>query len=245
MYSPWTTCPSVPQVPMWGVWGGRAVLSLVDSPRRRSGPAACLRRTTRRPKGFWPQGESPASRRQAVKLGLAVPTAELPAIVKERRPAPSPLLHERLDPCRGAAVGGAGQQLGGEPLPLVLSLGRQDVGPVHAGGLELPGPHVMPHRRLAHPVQIFGKPLIDLPVVEPRPGLAVNLRRAGLEQEHVPPVLKRRHVLVERLPVVGDDDDPAFRRELPRDALPFQAARIRMPGHGFLLLGLAQALEQA
>src|SRR5271166_3937449 len=91
--------------------------------------------------------------------------AELASVVKERRPAPSPLLHERLDSRRGAAVGVAGQQLGGEPSAPVLGLGRQYVGPVHAGGLELPGPHVMPQRRLTHPVQIFGKPLIDLPVV--------------------------------------------------------------------------------
>jgi len=34
--------------------------------RRSAGPGtACLRRTTRRPKGFGPQGEAPASRRQA------------------------------------------------------------------------------------------------------------------------------------------------------------------------------------
>jgi hypothetical protein len=60
----------------------------------------------------------------------------------------------------------------------------------------------------------------------------------------MPPVLERRHVPVERLPVVGDDDDPAFGGELPRDALPLQAARVRVPGNRFLLLGLAQALEQ-
>src|SRR5208337_2187007 len=34
-----------------------------------------------------------------------IPSPELAAVVKERRPAPSPLLHERLDPRRGAAVG--------------------------------------------------------------------------------------------------------------------------------------------
>ncbi len=45
--------------------------------------------------------------------------------------------------------------------------------------------------------------------------------------------------------LLTDDDDPAFGGELPRDALPLQAAGIRMSGHGFFLLGLAQALEQA
>jgi hypothetical protein len=34
----------------------------------------------------------------------------------------------------------------------------------------------------------------------------VDLGRARLEQEHVPPVLQRGHVAVERLPVVGNDD---------------------------------------
>ena len=67
----------------------------------------------------------------------------------------------------------------------------------------------------------------------------------GLEHQHMPAVLKRRHVAVERLPVIGDDDRPALGGELPRDALPLQASGVRMPGHGFLLLGLAQALEQA
>jgi hypothetical protein len=36
-----------------------------------------------------------------------------PCIIEKRRPAPSPLRHERLDPLRRAGVGGAGQQLGG------------------------------------------------------------------------------------------------------------------------------------
>ena len=48
----------------------------------------------------------------------------------------SPLRHERLHPLRGAAIGVAGQQFGGEPGPRVLVLGRQDLGPVHAGGLD-------------------------------------------------------------------------------------------------------------
>src|SRR5271157_4103176 len=60
----------------------------------------------------------------------------------------------------------------------------------------------------------------------------------------MPPVLERRHVLVERLPVLGDDDDAAFGGELPRDVLTLEATGVRMPGHGFLLLGLAQAFEQ-
>jgi serine/threonine protein kinase len=50
---------------------------------------------------------------------------------------------EHPDPRHGAAVGGAGQQLSGPPDPPVLRLGRQDLSPIHAGGLELVRPHVM------------------------------------------------------------------------------------------------------
>ncbi len=70
------------------------------------------------------------------------PAAELSPVVEERRPAPSPLLDERPGPLCGAAVGVAGQQIGGKPGPFVLNLGRQDLGPVHAGGLEFFRPHV-------------------------------------------------------------------------------------------------------
>ena len=58
----------------------------------------------------------------------------------------------------------------------------------------------MPHRRLTHPVQVGVEPLVDLRVVEPRPGLAVHLGGAGLEHQHVPAVLKGRHVAVKRFP---------------------------------------------
>src|SRR5947209_4709636 len=70
-------------------------------------------------------------------------TAELTPVVEERRPAPSPLLYERLHSRRRAVVGIAGQHLGGESGPRVLILGREDLGPVHAGCFQLPGPDVM------------------------------------------------------------------------------------------------------
>jgi hypothetical protein len=44
---------------------------------------------------------------------------------------------------------------------------------------------------------------------------------------------------------MGDDDDRALGDELPGDALPLEALGVRVPGHGLLLLGLAEALEQA
>src|SRR5208337_214513 len=85
------------------------------------------------------------------------------------------------------------------------------------------------------PVQIGGKPLVNLRVIEPLPGLCVDLRCAGLKEEHVPTVLEGRDVLVEGFPVVGDDHDPAFARELPLDALTLQAPRDRVPGHDLFL----------
>ena len=69
-------------------------------------------------------------------VAALVPATELAAVVEERRPAPSPLLYERLDPRRGAIVVRARQQPGGEPGPRVLDVGRQDLGPVHAGRLD-------------------------------------------------------------------------------------------------------------
>ncbi len=90
-----------------------------------------------------------------IPLLLRPPTPDFRLLPREPGGCTSPALHERLDPLRGAAVGVAGQQLGGEPLPLVFGLNRQDVGPVHAGGLEFFRPHVMPQRRMADPMQIL------------------------------------------------------------------------------------------
>ena len=74
--------------------------------------------------------------------------------------------------------------------------------------------------------------------------IGVNLRGARLEQEHVPAVLERRHVLVQRLPVVRDDHDAGLRRELARDALALEAPGVEVPGHGLFLFGLAETLEE-
>jgi hypothetical protein len=72
----------------------------------------------------------------------------------------------------------------------------------------------------------------------------MNLGRPRLEEQHVPPVLEGGYVLVQSLPVVGDDDDPALGDELPRDAVPLEAPGIALPGDGLLLLGLAEALQK-
>ena len=77
-----------------------------------------------------------------------------PLVVEKRRPAAAPLLDEGFDARCGAVVSGAGQNLRSKPGARVLVLGSEHLGPVHAGGLELSGPHVMPERRLAHPVEI-------------------------------------------------------------------------------------------
>src|SRR5262249_38861627 len=82
-------------------------------------------------------------------------------------------------------------------------------------------------------------------VLEPRAGLAVDLGSAGLEDQDVPAVLQGGGVIVQRLPVVADDDHPAGGGELAGHAVLFQAAGVGVPGDWLLLLGLAQALQEA
>jgi hypothetical protein len=118
--------------------------------------------------------------------------------------------HERLDPGRGAPVGGALQELGYEPGSWVLGFSRQDLGPIHPSGFQFFGPRIMPLRGLPHPVEIRGEPLIDLVVIEPGPNLRMDLGRPRLKEEHMPPVLEGVHVPVQGLPVIGDDCDPAL-----------------------------------
>jgi hypothetical protein len=48
-------------------------------------------------------------------------------LVEEGRPAPAPVISERLDPFRRARVGGALQKLGHEPGPRILGLTREDL----------------------------------------------------------------------------------------------------------------------
>src|SRR5271166_3821560 len=63
-----------------------------------------------------PAGHASAARVAVSRAGFpisAVPATKPPPVVKERRPAPSALLHERLDPRRSAIVVRARQQPGG------------------------------------------------------------------------------------------------------------------------------------
>ena len=84
----------------------------------------------------------------------AIPVAEPAPVVEKGRSAPAPLLDESRDARRRAAVGIARQQLGGEPSPWVLILGRQHLRPIHPGNFELLGSHVMPQRWLPDAVQV-------------------------------------------------------------------------------------------
>ena len=60
----------------------------------------------------------------------------------------------------------------------------------------------------------------------------MHLGGRRLKEEHVPAVLERRHVLVQRLSVVRDDDDTALGGELARDALALEAPGVGVPGDG-------------
>ena len=106
-------------------------------------------------------------------------STEFSPVVVKRRPAPAPLLDERRRPRFHAVIGVARHQLGGEPGALVIVPLGQNLGPVHAGGFQLLGSHVMAERRRAHAVEIGGKPPMDLGVVEPFPRLGMHLGGAG------------------------------------------------------------------
>src|SRR5262249_27808519 len=56
---------------------------------------------------------------------------------------------------------------------------------------------IMALRRLPHPVEVRREPLVDLWVGKPGPDLGMDLGGAGLKEEHVSPVLKGIHVLVQ------------------------------------------------
>jgi hypothetical protein len=65
-------------------------------------------------------------------------------MIEERRPALSRLLHERLYPRCGAAVGIARQKFGDQPGPRALDFRRQNLGSVHADRLQFFGSHIIP-----------------------------------------------------------------------------------------------------
>ena len=63
---------------------------------------------------------------------------------------------------------------------------------------------MMPQRRLANPVQSFGKPLL---MVEPLPARWWTAAALGWNGIACRLSWKRHHVLVEHLPASGDDDE--------------------------------------
>ncbi len=66
---------------------------------------------------------------------------------------PPPLLDKRRGARRGAGVSGTLQKPGNKPGAPILVLRGKHRGPIHAGGLELPRPHVVPKGRLTHAVE--------------------------------------------------------------------------------------------
>jgi hypothetical protein len=74
-------------------------------------------------------------------------------------------------------------------------------------------PWILRGGKRADLIQVFAPPIVDFSVVEPVTALRYTSAALGWNMSSCPPVLERRHVLVQRLPVVGDDDDPALRSE--------------------------------
>ncbi len=70
---------------------------------------------------------------------------------------------------------------------------------------------VATQRRLANAVGTLAEPFLDFAVVDPHLSPVVQTGRGWLEEQNMPPVLERRHAVLECLPVVRDDDDPPSR----------------------------------
>ena len=101
----------------------------------------------------------------------------------------------------------------------------------------------MTHRRFLEPMQALSQEVEDLLVPEPRGGPEVDLPSAGLEEDHMTPILQGRHIAVERLPIIGDDGHAAGGCELLRDFVTQQGRGIGMPTDSFDRLALGQALK--
>jgi hypothetical protein len=93
-------------------------------------------------------------------------------------------------------------------------------------------------------MQALRQEVEDLLVPKPLGRAEMDFTSAGLEENHMTPVLQCRHIAIERLPIVGDDGHAAGGGELSRDLVAQQGRGIGMPTDSFDRLALGQALEQ-
>src|SRR5271168_1567740 len=76
-------------------------------------------------------------------------------------------------------------------------------------------------------------------------GLPVDLDGAGLEDDHVAPVLQGGHVVVEGPPLVGDEGHSAGRAKRLRNPLALEGGRIGMPTDLLAALALGETLQES
>src|SRR5260370_33607589 len=98
---------------------------------------------------------------------------------------------------------------------------------------------------LPHEVQMIGDKIKELLVPEPAGCLAMDLQRTRLEDQQVAAIFQGGHVVVERLPIIPDQDDSAGGGELSGDVALSQGRSCRLPGYGFRSFRLTQGLEKA
>lgn len=116
--------------------------------------------------------------------------------------------------------------------------------PVESGLFQFPGQDVGAQRMLLDQVQMSPYEIEQLQVPKPTRRLSVNLQGARSECQTMAAVLQGGHIRVQRFPLVSKDGDPAGRRKTRRYLQARARRYLRMPGHAFDGIGLAQRFEQ-
>src|SRR5712692_4857660 len=97
---------------------------------------------------------------------------------------------------------------------------------------------------LRHEVQVVTHKVKNLLIPKPAGCLAMDLLRTRLEEQQVAAIFQGRHVMVERLPIIADQDDSAGSGELSGDTALAQGRSRRLPGYRLGPFRLAQSFEE-
>src|SRR5713101_2825180 len=93
-------------------------------------------------------------------------------------------------------------------------------------------------------MQMIGDKVKDFLIPEPAGCLAMDLQRTRLEEQQVAAIFQGRHVVVERLPIIANQDDSAGGGELSGDTALAQGRSRRLPGYRLGPFRLAQSFEE-
>ena len=111
--------------------------------------------------------------------------------------------------------------------------------PVQSCLLQLPGEDLGAQGMVVGHMQVRCHEIENVLVPKPASSLAMNFERAGSELQAMTAVFQGSHIRVQRFPLVGDDGDPARRRELLGNAGTLACGHGRLPRHGLDLVRLA------